>query len=256
MFETIDVKQQGPVAILTIQREEKRNALDERTLEELYQGIEKIKSDSRSGILVITGAGDRAFSAGADIQAMAQMDVQQSIQFAALGHRLMNAIEGSDLVSIASINGIAFGGGLELALACDIRIASTKALFALPETKIGLVPGFGGTQRLREQIGEARALEMILSGDPISAEKALQWGIVSHIYPPGELIGQSMDLAGRIAKTAPLARSRAKNLVKAGSQMNRSIALGEESEAFCELISGEEAREGLNAFLEKREPQF
>jgi enoyl-CoA hydratase len=254
-FETLLLERRGRVAIITINRPEKRNALNIKTREEGAALIEELGADDSVGVVVITGAGDKAFIAGADIAefagrtAMMQRDVM-------VARSLFNAIDSFPKPVIAMINGYCLGGGCELALACDIRIASENASFGQPEINLGIIPGGGGTQRLTRLVGEGKAMEMILTGEIIDAKTAHAIGLVNHVVPLDQLEARTMEVANRIAEKGPIALSLAKEAVKIASRSNLDEGLRREVDLFALLFSTEDKDEGVSAFLEKRKPVF
>jgi enoyl-CoA hydratase len=254
-FETLLLERRGRVAIITINRPEKLNALNIKTREEGAALIEELRSDDSVGVVVITGAGEKAFVAGADIAefagrtAMMQRDVMVS-------RSLFNAIDSFPKPVIAMINGYCLGGGCELALACDIRIASENASFGQPEIKLGIIPGGGGTQRLTRLVGEGKAMEMILTGEIIDAGTAFAIGLVNHVVPLDQLEAKTLEIASRIAEKSPIAVSLAKEAVKIASRSNLDEGLRREVDLFALCFSSEDKDEGVSAFLEKRKPVF
>ncbi len=252
----INVKLSGGIATVEINRIQAHNAINNALLLNLKSIMDRLKSDRNIHVVIITGAGDKSFCAGADIKEMKGLDQRGAIQLAQTGHAVMNSIAGLDKTSIAVINGLALGGGFELALSCDIRYAAKGALLGFPEVKLGLIPGFGGTQRLTREIGKSMALEMILSGETVDSDRALQMGLVNGIFPSESLMPHALDVASKILAAAPLARRRARNLIKNGLDMSLAVALEEEAEAFAELLCAPEAKEGINSFINKRSADF
>jgi enoyl-CoA hydratase len=254
-FETLLLERRGRVAIITINRPEKLNALNIKTREEGAALIEELRSDDSVGVVVITGAGEKAFVAGADIAefagrtAMMQRDVMVS-------RSLFNAIDSFPKPVIAMINGYCLGGGCELALACDIRIASENASFGQPEIKLGIIPGGGGTQRLTRLVGEGKAMEMILTGEIIDAKTAFAIGLINQLVPLDQLESKTMEIANRIAEKSPIALSLAKEAVKIASRSNLDEGLRREVDLFALCFSTEDKDEGVAAFLEKRKAVF
>jgi len=245
------------VATLTIDRPKQLNALDAATLGEIATAVELCKSRPEEvRALVLTGAGEKAFVAGADIAAMARLGVAEAREFAALGHRTMSALEQLPIVTIAAVNGFALGGGCELALACDLVYASEKARFGQPEVNLGLVPGFGGTQRLTRRVGPMRAKELIMSGELVDAVQAREMGLVLEVLPPEGLLAHAQAKARVIASRGPQAVALAKKLIQHGADLALPQALDFERNAFAGLFGGAESKEGMAAFLEKRPAKF
>ena len=248
---------EGGIARITINRPEALNALNREVLTELIGAIQNVVRDPAARVLIVTGAGEKAFVAGADIKEMEALDPRGAEEFAQLGHQVMNAIHRAEVISIAAINGFALGGGLELALACDFRIASKNAKLGLPETTLGLLPGFGGTQRLARLVGTSRALEIILTADMVSAERALVMGLVNSVSEPADLQSTVDDFATRLIKgKGPNAQRTARWLVYSGIDLPLSAGLEREINSFAELFANPECREGMQAFTEKRKPNF
>jgi enoyl-CoA hydratase len=246
----------GAVAVLTIQRPKALNALNAAVLARLAERLEQIAADRSIGAVVLTGSGDRAFVAGADIAEMLPMDAAAATAFAARGAAVLAAIGALPQAVIAAVNGFALGGGCELALACDIVVASSRAKLGLPEVSLGVIPGFGGTQRLTRQIGRHAAKRWTLSGDVFSAEEALRYGVVQEVHPPEELLAKAIELAGRIASRGPLAVAAAKRVIDAGADEPLAVAIGREGQAFGACFATADQREGMGAFVDKRPPSF
>jgi len=247
---------EGPFATVTVDRPKSLNALDTRTLQEL----EKIAGDlsQRSDLrgVVVTGAGEKAFVAGADIAEMNGMDADRARHFGALGQRVMDAISALPFPVVAAVNGFALGGGCELALASDFIYASENARFGLPEVSLGVLPGFGGTQRLTRLVGRARAKELIFTGDMIDAAKAREIGLVLEVVPLPKLLGHARAALERVAKKGPLAVRRAKEAIDRGADLELADGLAIERELFSDLFASTDRSEGMKAFLEKRPPVF
>jgi enoyl-CoA hydratase len=254
-YETLIVERRNRVALITINRPEKRNALNIRTREEGAAALDELREDASVGVVVFTGAGDKAFVAGADI---AEFSGRTAITQRAvmLGRSLFTAIDGFPKPVIAMVNGYCLGGGCELALACDIRIASETASFGQPEINLGIIPGGGGTQRLTRLVGEGKAMELILTGDIIDAREAFTLGLVNMVLPPADLEAKTMELANRIAEKSPIALRMAKEAVRAASRSNLDEGLRREVDLFALCFSSEDKDEGVRAFLEKRKPDF
>ena len=252
-YETLLLERRERVAIITVNRPDKRNALNIKTREEGAALLEELRNDDSVGVVVFTGAGDKAFIAGADIgefagrTAMMQRDVMTA-------RSLFTAFDTFPKPVIAMINGYCLGGGCELALACDIRIASETASFGQPEINLGIIPGGGGTQRLTRLVGEGKAMELILSGDIIDAKAAYEIGLVNHVFPADQLEAKTMELANRIASKSPIALSLAKEAVKLASHSHLDEGLRREVDLFALCFSTADKDEGVSAFLEKRKP--
>lgn len=254
-YETLLVERRERVCIITINRPEKRNALNIKTREEGAQVLESLREDDSVRVVIFTGAGDKAFIAGADIAEFAGRTAvtQRNVM---LGRSLFTAIDDFPKPVIAMVNGYCLGGGCELALACDLRIASDRASFGQPEINLGIIPGGGGTQRLTRLIGEGKAMELILTGDIIDAGTAFNLGLVNMVIPAAELEAKTMELANRIAEKSPIALRMAKESVKIASRSNLDEGLRREVDLFALCFSSEDKDEGVSAFLEKRKPEF
>lgn len=254
-YETLLVERRGRVAIITINRPEKRNALNIQTRAEGAAILDELRDDESVGVVIFTGAGDKAFIAGADIgefagrTALTQRDVM-------MGRSLFTAVDTFPKPVIAMVNGYCLGGGCELALACDLRIASETASFGQPEINLGIIPGGGGTQRLTRLIGEGKAMEMILTGDIIDAKTAFTLGLVNMVVPAEDLEAKTMEIANRISEKSPIALRMAKEAVRIASRSNLDEGLRREVDLFALCFSSEDKDEGVRAFLEKRKPAF
>ena len=256
MADTITTELKSGYAILKVNRPQAMNALSAEVLEDLKEAINKVTTTPSLRVLIITGEGEKAFVAGADIKAMQKFSAREAEDFARAGHSTFNAIFRADIISIAAINGFALGGGLELALACDFRTAATTAKMGLPEVGLGIVPGFGGTQRLPRVIGKGPALEMILSGEMINAERAHALGLVNHLFEPADLINETIKIAEKLLEKGPAAQKMARWLVHSGMDLPLSAALEREVSSFSELFDSKEPEEGMSAFLDKRKANF
>jgi enoyl-CoA hydratase len=253
-YQNILLETNDRIATLTINRPDKRNALNQGTRDEIVQALDELHS-SAVRVLIITGAGDKAFIAGADIgefegrTALTQRDVMKQ-------RRIFDAVEEFPKPVIAMINGFCLGGGMELALACDLRVASDTAKLGQPEINLGIIPGGGGTQRLTRLIGEGKAMELILTGDLIDAADAKALGLVNHVVAPGQLQATALSLANRIADKSPVALRMAKEAVKTASRMNLREGLERETDLFCLTFTSEDKAEGVRAFFEKRKADY
>jgi enoyl-CoA hydratase len=254
-YETLLVERQDRVAFITINRPEKRNALTVKTREEGAAALDELAEDDTVRVVIITGAGDKAFIAGADIGEFAgRTSVEQ--RSVMLGRSLFTAVDSFPKPVIAMINGYCLGGGNELAMACDLRIASETASFGQPEINLGIIPGGGGTQRLTRLVGEGKAMELILTGDIIDARTAALLGLVNLVVPLEELRPKTIEIANRIADKSPIALRLAKEAVKLASRSNLDEGLRREIDLFALCFSSEDKDEGVSAFLEKRKPEF
>lgn len=255
MLSCVDYKKEEKIGILTINRPKALNALNSEVLDALEVLLEKIETDDIH-VLVITGSGEKAFVAGADITEMSDMGTMEACKFSEKGNRVFSKIENFRIPVIAAVNGFALGGGCELALSADIRIASYNAKFGQPEVGLGIIPGFGGTQRLARTVGMAKAKELIFSGKVISAEDAERIGLVNTIVEQEELMNETLALAKKIAAQAPIAVEIGKKVMNEGINMTISQGLDYEVTSFGALFSTEDQKEGMYAFVEKRKPKF
>jgi enoyl-CoA hydratase len=249
---SVRVERDEAVAILTIDRPDALNALNVETLSALRDALRGLGDDVRA--VVLTGAGDRAFAAGADIKYMSGLDVAGAKEWGALGHETTRLLETIPQPTVAAINGFALGGGCELALACDIRYASSKAKLGQPEINLGVIPGWGGTQRLARAVGVGVAKELILTGRTVDADEALRLGLVNAVHDP--VLEKALDTARLLASKGPIALAAAKAAVNRALAGDAEQNLAAEADDFGELFASEDAKEGLAAFAEKREPRF
>lgn len=255
-FENLRVENNGPVCTVTINCPKTLNALNRATLTELDQAFLALADDSSTRAIILTGAGEKAFVAGADINEIQQLSAVEARAFAEYGQRIFSRIEQTPKPVIAAVNGFALGGGLELAMACHLRLASDNAKLGLPEIKLGIMPGFGGTQRLARLIGKANALELALTGDPINANQAKALGLVNQVWPADELIPQAEQLAGRLAASAAESVRGILQSVQLGLEGSLENGLALEAARFALCCATEDMQEGTAAFLEKRAAQF
>ncbi len=250
----VDVQRDGAVAVITIDRQAALNALDLPTLTQLRDELRALAEDTEVRVVILTGAGDRAFVAGADIKYMSGLDVDEAKKWGALGHEATHLLETMPKPAIAAINGFALGGGCELALACDIRYASAKAKLGQPEVNLGIIPGWGGTQRLARACGLGVAKELIFTGRTVDAEEALRIGLVNAVHDP--VLDKARETAHLLATKSPVALRVMKRLANRALGGEHDENLAAEGDSFGELFGSEDAKEGLRAFVEKREPLF
>jgi enoyl-CoA hydratase len=250
----IDVDRQDSVAVVTIDRQDALNALDVDTLTELRDRLREIAGEADTRVVVLTGAGEKAFVAGADIKYMSGLDPEGAKDWGALGHEAGRLLETMPKPTIAAINGFALGGGCELALACDIRYAASRAKLGQPEINLGIVPGWGGTQRLARICGLGVAKELVFSGRTIDAEEALRIGLVNAVADP--VLDRALETARELASKSPVALSLAKRLCNLTLGVDHAGGLEVEADEFGDLFASEDAKEGLAAFVEKRAPNF
>ena len=246
----VELEQRGHVGLITINRPEVLNALSLEVLDELDCVLDSVESDNSIYVLVITGAG-RAFVAGADIAEMAHFSAAEAKVFSRQGSNIMMRLTRFPRPVIAAVNGYALGGGCELAMSCDIRIASDKAVFGMPEVGLGITPGFGGTQRLARIVGMSTATELVLTGRMFNAEEALHMGLVNHLYPAAEMLDRALELAQLIASKPQVAARQAKQAIRVGKQIDMSSAIAFEAEAFGLCFSTEDQKDAMEAFVNK-----
>lgn len=255
-YQNLEIQVDGPVTTITVNRPDKLNALNQATLAELDAAFADAQCDDAIRVVILTGAGEKSFVAGADIGEIRERTPTEARAFSEDGQNLMLMIQNMDKPVIAAINGFCLGGGLELALACHLRLASDNARLGLPEINLGIMPGFGGTQRLVRLVGTTRALEMTLTGDPIRPEQAQALGIVNQVTAPDELMDSARTLARRLAKAAPEGVRGILQSVLQGAETDLNTGLALETARFALCCSTEDMKEGTGAFLEKRKPEF
>jgi len=255
-YENLLLETEGALAILYVNRPKALNALNKDTLLEMKDAITSIKDDPEIDVLIVTGAGDKSFVAGADIAFMKSLTAVEAREFGALGQEVFRMIEAMEKPSIAAVNGFALGGGCELAMCCDFRIASSKAKFGQPEVGLGITPGFGGTQRLPRLVGSGMARQMLYTADVINASEALRIGLVNNVVAPEELMDVVKGIAGRIISKGKLAVRFSKVAANEGLQTDIDRAMTIEADLFGLCFSTEDQKEGMGAFIEKRSPNF
>jgi len=255
-YENIYIEEENNLATITINRPKKLNALNKRTIEELHVAFKELDEDPEIKVIIITGSGDKAFVAGADISEFADFSVKEGRQLAATGQRtLFDFVENLSTPVIAAINGFALGGGLELAMACHFRVASSNARMGLPEVSLGVIPGYGGTQRLPQLVGKGRAMEMIMTAGMIDSDKAFGYGLVNHVVASEELLPFCIKIASRISNNSSIAIKHAIKAVNAGFRYDAD-GYSAEIDAFGTCFGTDDFKEGTSAFLEKRKADF
>ncbi len=256
IYENLLVEKKDAVTIVTVNRPDKLNALNGKTMEELEAVFKEIGKDASARAVILTGSGEKAFVAGADIAALNKLDMIAGKEFAEKGQAVFNLIQNFGKPVIAAVNGFALGGGSELALACHIRLASENAKFGQPEVNLGIIPGYGGTQRLTRLIGSGRSMELILTGDMIDSNEAYRLGLVNHVYPLEELQSKAFELAAKIASKPRQAVRMAIKAVNAAGEISNKEGQNFEAGLFALCCGTEDFKEGTLAFLEKRKANF
>lgn len=255
-FQYIIYEKNEGIAVITLNRPDALNAWSQELAQEFLTAMEDVGKDDDVKAVVITGAGEKAFSAGADIKAMKNMTALKARALSQMGYKICNAIESLEKPVIAALNGYALGGGMEVSMACDFRIASDKAKMGQTEINIGLIPGWGGTQRLTRLVGKARAKELVFTGKIIDANTAFQWGLVNKTVPVAELMTAAKEFAKELAGKAPVALKVSKALIERGADVDLESSLALEREGFGVVASSEDLQEGISAFVAKRKPEW
>ncbi len=256
MGSTLQIARDGALVTLTLNRPEKLNVLNAELLCELDEAFASLVRDTSVRCAILTGAGEKAFAAGADIAAMLDLGAEDARRFSELGHRVCSRMEHAPFPVLGAVNGFALGGGCEIALACDFLYGSDRAKLGQPEVNLGVIPGFGGTQRLARRVGVAKARELCFTGDAIGAEEALRIGLLNAVYPQAELLERTRAVAERIASKGQLAVAQCKRVLFAGEGMSLDAANALETQAFAMLFGTRDRREGMAAFVEKRAARF
>jgi enoyl-CoA hydratase len=255
-YETLIVEREGALARVVLNRPKVLNALNRQLIGELAQVIETLRADAAVRVVLLTGSGDKAFAAGADINELAALSPVEAVDYARRGQRVFRDLETMGKPVIAAVNGFALGGGCELAMACTLRIAADSARFGQPEVNLGIIPGYGGTQRLTRLVGKGRALDLVLTGRMVGAAEALAMGLVNQVVPGAGLSEAAATLAGTLMEKGPLALRFAMQAVHAGLEMGLDDALDQEAHLFGLTVITEDMKEGTAAFLAKRKPAF
>ena len=252
----LNLEIKGNTAVVKINREDKLNALNHAIMNELSDLFQDLKRNGGVSVIILTGSGEKAFAAGADIAELSNLNEKTGKDFSSIGQNVFNLIENMNKPVIAAVNGFALGGGCELAMACHIRIASENAKFGQPEINLGLIPGYGGTQRFTQLIGKARAMEYLLTGVTINAAEALQLGLVNYVYPQNQLLEKAFELADKISSKSQFTIERIIKAVNASIKLSFMEGLEMEAQLFGECCSSEDFKEGTSAFIQKRKPRF
>jgi enoyl-CoA hydratase len=255
-FENVIVNKEDGLGFITVNRPDKLNALNAQTVEELHEAFLSFQEDSDVKAVILTGSGDKAFIAGADIGELAELDAESGRAYVLRGQELTKLVENFPKPVIAAVNGFALGGGTEVALACHVRVVSENAQMGQPEVKLGLIPGYGGTQRLARLVGKGQAMELILTGKTIDAQQAFQIGLVNRVVPQGDLLSTCRQMAQEIIKNAPLAVEYAIRAINQGLDNTLDEGLVLEADLFGKACSSDDSKEGTQAFLEKRKAEF
>lgn len=255
-YETILVQTDAPLATVTVNRPQVLNALNDQTILDLKHAFSTLEQDEAIRVVILTGAGEKAFIAGADINELKDCDVQAGIKKSIRGQELLELMEKSRLIVIAAINGFALGGGCEIAMAADIRLAADTARLGQPEVNLGIIPGYGGTQRLPRLVGRGKAKQLVLTGDLINATEAHRIGLVDEVYPAAELLEKARAMGAKIAAKGPVAVMTAKKCINIGLDIDLGSALEHEATQFGVICATEDKTEGCAAFLEKRPAKF
>lgn len=255
-FQNLLIEIRDGVALVTVNRPKVLNTLHSALLDELLGSFAALSHDDEVKVIVLTGSGEKAFVAGADIAEMTDFNVQEALSFSRRGQQLVNLIGRMAKPVIAAVNGFALGGGMELALACDFIYASENAKLGLPEVTLGIMPGFGGTQKLGRLLGRNRANELIFTGRLLTAAEAREWGIVNAVFPAAELVARTIEAAGKIAGNGLLGVAHAKDAVRSGLDMAEADGMDHEAVLFAALFASSDQKEGMRAFAEKRKPAF
>jgi len=255
-YQNLLVEVDNNIAVVTVNRPEKLNALNNETIDELEKAFSQLNENEDVYVIILTGSGEKAFVAGADISELNKLDEQKAKMFSEKGQKVFSRIEKMEKPVIAAVNGYALGGGCEIALACNIRLASDNAVFGQPEVNLGIIPGYGGTQRLTRLINSGRAAQYILTGDMINAEEALRIGLVSKVYPQAELIDEAKEMGKKICSKGQFAVRMAMKSINIVGEVSGTEGQNYEASVFALCCGTDDFKEGTSAFLEKRKPEF